>query len=413
MALDEPKLVRIRITELDSWSDTLDSLVAISGLMGIDENGNNIPSPVITGKLHVRQATERALDIVHKSFPQLSVTYDELFVPDGYSITITGDSTVYEGKTLQLTGKSSSSNYPEIIWSIPAYGELLEDAISIDDTGLVTAKLDPSNVSYSKTFTVRCTSIYNPRIRTEKTITVKGIAITGLTITGNNIMSVNDIQQLALAISPEDATKDRSVVWESSDITVLTVDAGGYVKDVYDGEEYKSAVITARLKIDGSISKEFTITAKDIVIITAAANAPVMSVVYENGWSKTDTEMYASEAMKVEHISGYFKNNQNLLSFEEFKYFTSVTSLSSGFSGCSALVSIAIPKSITKMEDFSFNECRKLKTVFLLSQIPPTIYSNTFYGTNCTFIVPKGSLEAYRTATNWSSLASRIKESEE
>ena len=413
LALDEPKLVRIRITELDSRSDTLDSLVAISGLMGIDENGNNIPSPVITGKLHVRQATERALDIVHKSFPQLSVTYDELFVPDGYSITITGDSTAYEGKTLQLTGKSSSSNYPEIIWSISAYGELSEDAISIDDTGLVTAKLDPNNVSYSKTFTVRCTSIYNPRIRTEKTITVKGIAITGLTITGNNIMSVNDIQQLVPAVSPEDATKDRSVVWESSDITVLTVDAGGYVKDVYDGEEYKSAVITARLKIDGSISKEFTITAKDIVIITAAANAPVMSVVYENGWSKTDTEMYASEAMKVEHISGYFKNNQNLLSFEEFKYFTSVTSLSSGFSGCSALVSIAIPKSITKMEDFSFNECRKLKTVFLLSQIPPTIYSNTFYGTNCTFIVPKGSLEDYRTATNWSSLASRIKESEE
>ena len=413
LALDEPKLVRIRITELDSWSDTLDSLVAISGLMGIDENGNNIPSPVITGKLHVRQATERALDIVHKSFPQLSVTYDELFVPDGYSITITGDSTAYEGKTLQLTGKSSSSNYPEIIWSISAYGELSEDAISIDDTGLVTAKLDPNNVSYSKTFTVRCTSIYNPRIRTEKTITVKGIAITGLTITGNNIMSVNDIQQLVPAVSPEDATKDRSVVWESSDITVLTVDAGGYVKDVYDGEEYKSAVITARLKIDGSISKEFTITAKDIVIITAAANAPVMSVVYENGWSKTDTEMYASEAMKVEHISGYFKNNQNLLSFEEFKYFTSVTSLSSGFSGCSALVSIAIPKSITTMEDFSFNGCRKLKIVFLLSQIPPTIYSNTFYGTNCTFIVPKGSLEAYRTATNWSSLASRIKESEE
>lgn len=65
------------------------------------------------------------------------------------------------------------------------------------------------------------------------------------------------------------------------------------------------------------------------------------------------------------------------------------------------------------MEDFSFNGCRKLKIVFLLSQIPPTIYSNTFYGTNCTFIVPKGSLEAYRTATNWSSLASRIKESEE
>lgn len=68
LALDEPKLVRIRITELDSWSDTLDSLVAISGLMGIDENGNNIPSPVITGKLHVRQATERALDIVHQEF---------------------------------------------------------------------------------------------------------------------------------------------------------------------------------------------------------------------------------------------------------------------------------------------------------------------------------------------------------
>lgn len=109
LALDEPKLVRIRITELDSWSDTLDSLVAISGLMGIDENGNNIPSPVITGKLHVRQATRKGhWTSSTRVFHQLSVTYDELFVPDGYSITITGDSTVYEGKTLQLTGKAAA-----------------------------------------------------------------------------------------------------------------------------------------------------------------------------------------------------------------------------------------------------------------------------------------------------------------
>lgn len=78
------------------------------------------------------------------------------------------------------------------------------------------------------------------------------------------------------------------------------------------------------------------------------------------------------------------------------------------FGGCTSLKSITIPASVTTIGQYAFNNCRALEFVVLEPTTPPTISPHTFNGTTCNFYVPDASLNDYKTAANWSSLASRI-----
>ena len=80
-----------------------------------------------------------------------------------------------------------------------------------------------------------------------------------------------------------------------------------------------------------------------------------------------------------------------------------------------SLPSIVIPRNVTKIVGYSFNQCAALTTVEMKPTTPPTLNNKAF--NNCTklskFIVPKGSLDAYKTATNWSAYADLMVEAEE
>lgn len=76
---------------------------------------------------------------------------------------------------------------------------------------------------------------------------------------------------------------------------------------------------------------------------------------------------------------------------------------------------VTIPASVTKIESAAFYACIRLACVKLLSPTPPTLENaNAFTGYNaaCVFEVPKGSLEAYQTATNWTTFADIMREAE-
>lgn len=103
---------------------------------------------------------------------------------------------------------------------------------------------------------------------------------------------------------------------------------------------------------------------------------------------------------------------------------------------CENLTSVVIPESITSIPTALFRYCSKLTnvtigsgvtdigeyalqvgsstnkaTIRMLSTTPPTIQSNTFDATRLEkIIVPVGSLETYKTATNWSNFADYIVE---
>lgn len=77
-ALDSMKLERVRLTGVDWTLSTLDTIIKLISLKGLDENGNNVDKAVITGKCYVSVATDAQINKLKAAFPELTVTYGQL-----------------------------------------------------------------------------------------------------------------------------------------------------------------------------------------------------------------------------------------------------------------------------------------------------------------------------------------------
>lgn len=94
----------------------------------------------------------------------------------------------------------------------------------------------------------------------------------------------------------------------------------------------------------------------------------------------------------------------------------SITSIGqAAFEQCRSLPSITIPGSVTQIRNSTFFGCVKLSLVKMLPTTPPTITSDIFTNTSVDLqiIVPKGTLDAYKSATNWSAYADKMVEATE
>ena len=81
-----------------------------------------------------------------------------------------------------------------------------------------------------------------------------------------------------------------------------------------------------------------------------------------------DGKLSYKEAALVQTIGTVFQSKSSILDFDELKYFTGLTSISSGaFSGCSGLQSVTIPSSVTSIGDNAFSGCSGLKSVTIPS----------------------------------------------
>ena len=91
---------------------------------------------------------------------------------------------------------------------------------------------------------------------------------------------------------------------------------------------------------------------------------------------------------------------------------SSVTSIGyRAFELCESLPSITIPSSVTRIHSRAFYDCSRLSEVIVNAVVPPTLGAEVFeyYGnTNLQIKVPAESLQAYKTADEWSYYADRI-----
>lgn len=130
-----------------------------------------------------------------------------------------------------------------------------------------------------------------------------------------------------------------------------------------------------------------------------------------------------------------FQNNTLIRSFNEFEYFTGVTSLAGNafyntttnttftsivlppniksigngaFYRLAALQKINIPSKVTTFANYVFTGCTGLQIILCYPSTPPTIQAYTFQNVSGIFYVPDESVDAYKAANRWSSFASRI-----
>lgn len=83
------------------------------------------------------------------------------------------------------------------------------------------------------------------------------------------------------------------------------------------------------------------------------------------------------------------------------------------FTSCFSLSSVTIPNSVKDISATAFDGCLFMKEYHFLSQTPPNLLNVSAFSnipSDCIIYVPVGSLQAYQTATNWSTYADQMQE---
>ena len=90
----------------------------------------------------------------------------------------------------------------------------------------------------------------------------------------------------------------------------------------------------------------------------------------------------------------------------------SVTKIgSAAFNSCPSLTSVTIGDSVTTIGDYAFHPCKNLTSVYCKVTTPPSLGGTSVFDSNGSgrkIYVPAGSVNAYKSTTNWREYASAI-----
>ena len=114
--------------------------------------------------------------------------------------------------------------------------------------------------------------------------------------------------------------------------------------------------------------------------IITFADSRVEKICVDNWDTNGDGKLSEQEAAAVKDLGTVFKDNTQLVTFYELKYFTGLTAIADeSFSGCTYLNYISIPEKVTSIGNRAFYNCANLKEILIPSGVT-NIGSSSFYG---------------------------------
>ena len=151
---------------------------------------------------------------------------------------------------------------------------------------------------------------------------------------------------------------------EASDPNITNVELEGYLQSEH-------ATITAYDYLTGTDAlgnKRFpNLTLNITGGVYIDFEDPVVEQICATNWGD-GTGLTLEQARAVTSIENQFKDNDNITSFNELRYFTSITDVPS-FQGCDNLESVQIPPQLTNIAQYRFQGCPKLTTIGDISNI--------------------------------------------
>ncbi len=212
-----------------------------------------------------RTAGECTVTVASTQNPEVNVVYRVLVVTPVTSVKLTADTkTIFVGETAQMTAelKPADADITGVTWE-----SLNEKVAVVDEHGIVTG-ISKGNA------TIRATAKDGSGQRATISITVRqqpeSITLSGV----NGSIKVGSGVTIKATVLPN-TTNDKSVAWTSSDTSIATVSANGYVKGIAPG----TCTITCQSKTYPSVYVQMDVTVyAPVTSITFNEKNPKVSV---------------------------------------------------------------------------------------------------------------------------------------